>query len=73
MDVKKMSSWLFVSLSSNEMMDEARTELLKVGNGVWGYLPNQTLATPFTIVRKVLHIISSGVIYKSIKVLNDSM
>ena len=32
-----MSSWLFVSLSSNEMMDEARTELLKVGNGVWGY------------------------------------
>ena len=38
-----------------------------------GTLQNQTLATPFSVVGKALQIFSSGVIYKSIRVLNDSM
>ena len=38
-----------------------------------GILLNQTLVAPFSVVGKALHIISSGVIYRCIKVLNDSM
>ena len=38
-----------------------------------GSLPNHTLVAPFSVVGKALHITSSEVIYKSIKVLNDSM
>ena len=38
-----------------------------------GILLNHILATPFSVVGKALHITSSRVIYKSIKVLNDLM
>ena len=38
-----------------------------------GSLPNHTFAAPFNVVGKAMHITSSGVICKSIKVLNDSM
>jgi len=38
-----------------------------------GSLPNHTLVAPFSVVGKALHITSSEVIYKSIKVLNESM
>ena len=38
-----------------------------------GNLPNHILAAPFSVVEKALHITSSRVICKSIKVLNDSM
>ena len=38
-----------------------------------GILLNQTLAGPFKVVGKALHIISSGVFYKFIRLLKDSM
>jgi len=37
MNVEKMSSWLLVSLSSDEMTNKTLTELFKVCNGNWGY------------------------------------
>jgi len=38
-----------------------------------GILQNHTLAAPFIVIRKALHITSFEVICKSIRVLNDSM
>ena len=38
-----------------------------------GILLNHTLAAPFSVVGNALHITSSGVIYNSISVLNDSI
>ena len=62
-----------MSLPPNEMMNKTLAKLFKICNSSWGILLNHTLAAPFSVVGNALHITSSGVIYNSISVLNDSM
>ena len=72
-DIEKMSNWLLVPLSSNEWQTNLLLSCSKFAMVPRGILLNLTLAVPFSVVGKALHITSSIVIRRCIKVLNDSM